>query len=70
MAKNYKNPLSNHQRSDPLNFSAAPLNLQSSYSDKYQVHGSRVLQFSNSVETLLRVASKKEQVAASESTSF
>ena len=54
----------------PTEFSSTPLSTQGSYRDKYQACSSRVLQFSNSAETMPRVASEKEQEAASENTIF
>ena len=41
-----------------------------SYGDEYQACSSRVLQLSNSAEILPRVASEREQEAASENTIF
>ena len=52
----------------PTEFSSTPLSAQGSYGDKYQACSSRVFQLPNSAETLLRVASEKEQEAASENT--
>ena len=54
----------------PTQFSSAPISAQGSYGDEYQACSSRVLQLSNSAETLSRVASEKEQEAASEKTLF
>ena len=54
----------------PTEFSSTLLSAQGSYGDKYQACSSRVLQLSNSTETLPRVASEKEQEAASENTLF
>ena len=54
----------------PTQFSATPLSTQGSYGDEYQACSSRVLQLSNSAEILPRVASEKEQEAASENTLF
>ena len=54
----------------PTEFSSTPLSAQGSYGDEYQACSSRVLQLSNSAETLPRVASEKEQEAASENTLF
>ena len=51
-------------------FSSTPLSAQGSYGDEYPAYSSRVLQLSNSAETLPRVASEKEQEAASENTLF
>ena len=50
-------------------FLATPISTQGSYGDEYQAY-SRVLQLSNSAEILLRVASEREQEAASENTIF
>ena len=46
------------------------LSTQGSYGDEYQVCSSKILQLPNSGEILLRVASEKEQEAASENTQF
>ena len=54
----------------PIQFSATPLSAQGSYGDEYQACSSRVLQLSISVEILPRVASEREQEAASENTLF
>ena len=54
----------------PTQFSETPLSAQGSYGDKYQVCSSRVLQLSNSAEILLRVASEREEEAASKNTMF
>ena len=54
----------------PTQFSSTPLSAQGSYGDEYQACSSGVLQLSNSVETLPRVASEREQEAASENTLF
>ena len=54
----------------PTQFSAAPLSAQGSYGDEDQAWSSRVLQLSNSAEILPRVASGREQEAASENTFF
>ena len=54
----------------PTQFLATPLTAQGSYEDEYQVYSSRVLQLSNSAEILQRVASEREQEAASENTIF
>ena len=54
----------------PTQFSATPLSAQGSYGDEYQAHSSRVLQLSNSAEILPRVASEREQEAASENSIF
>ena len=54
----------------PTEFSSTPLSAQGNYGDEYQTCSSRVLQLSNSAETLPRVASEKEQEAVSENTLF
>ena len=54
----------------PTQFSATPLSTQGSYGDEDQAWSSRVLQLSNSAEILPRVASGREQEAASEKTFF
>ena len=54
----------------PTQFSATPLSAQGSYRVEYQACSSRVLQLSNSAEILPRVASEREQEAASENTIF
>ena len=54
----------------PNQFSATPLSAQGSYGNEYQACSSRVLQLSNSVEILPRIASEREQEAASENTLF
>ena len=54
----------------PTEFSSTSLSAQGSYGEEYQACSSRVLQLSNSAETLPRVASEKEQEAASENTLF
>ena len=54
----------------PTQFSATPLSAQGSYGDEYQACSSRVLQLSNSAKILPRVASEREQEAASENTLF
>ena len=54
----------------PTQISATPLSAQGSHGDEYQACSSRVLQLSNSAEILLRVASEREQEAASENTIF
>ena len=54
----------------PTQFSATPLNAQGRYGDEYQACSSRVLQLSNSAEILPRIASEREQEAASENTLF
>ena len=51
-------------------FSNTPQCLRQLYGDKYQACNSRVLQLSNSAEILPRVASEKEQEAASKNTLF
>ena len=53
-----------------LNFPETLLGAQGSYRDEYQACSSRVLQLSNSAEILPRVASEREQEAASENTLF
>ena len=53
----------------PTQFSATPLSVHGSYGDEYQGCSSRVLQLANSAEILPRVASDREQEAASENTS-
>ena len=52
----------------PTQFSAKPLSPQGNYGDKYQVCRSRILHLSNSAEILPKVASEKEQEAASVNT--
>ena len=54
----------------PTRFSATTLSAQGSFGDEYQACSSRVLQLSNSAEILPRVASEREQEAASENTLF
>jgi len=54
----------------PTQFSAKPLSAQGNYSDKYQVCSNRVSHLSNSAEILPKVASGKEQEAASVNTLF
>ena len=54
----------------PTQFSSTPLSAQGNYGDEYQAYSSRVLQLSNSAEILPRVASEREQEAASENTKF
>ena len=54
----------------PTQFSATPLSAQGSYGDECQVSSSRVLQLSNSVEMFSKVASEREQEAASENKIF
>ena len=54
----------------PTQFSSTPLSAQGSYGDEYQACSSRVLQLSDSAETLPRVASEREQEAASKNTLF
>ena len=54
----------------PAQFSAAPLSAQGSYGDEDQACSSRVLQLYNSAEILPRVASGREQEAASENPFF
>ena len=54
----------------PTQFSAKPLSAQGNYDDKYQACNSRVLHLSNSAEILPKVASGKEQEAASVNTFF
>ena len=54
----------------PTEFTSTTHSAQGSYGDKYQACSSRVLQLFNSAETLPRVASEKEQEAASENTLF
>ena len=54
----------------PIQFSATPLSTQGSYRDEYWTCSSRILQLSNSAEILPRVASEREQEAASENTIF
>ena len=54
----------------PTQFSAKPLSPQGNYGDKYQACSSRVLHLSNSAEILPKVASVKEQEAASVNTLF
>ena len=54
----------------PTQFLAKPLSAQGNYGDKYQACSSRVLHLFNSVEILPKVASGKEQVAASVNTFF
>ena len=54
----------------PTQFWVTALSVQGSYGDEYLVCSSRVLQLSNSVEILPRVASEKEQEAASKNTLF
>ena len=51
----------------PTRFSATTLSAQGSYGDKYQACSSRVSQLSNSADEIFsRVASEREQEAASE----
>ena len=52
----------------PTQFLATPFSVQGSYGDEYQACSSRVLQLSNSAEIWPRVASEREQEAASENT--
>ena len=54
----------------PTQFAATPLRAQGNYGEEYQMYSSRVLQLSNSAEILPRVASEREQEAASENTIF
>ena len=54
----------------PTQFSATPLSTQGSHREEYRACSSRVLQLSNSAEILLRVASEREQEAASKNTIF
>ena len=49
----------------PTQFLAKPFSAQGNYGDKYQACSSRVLHLSNSAEILPKVASGKEQEAAS-----
>ena len=57
-------------RERPTRFSATSLSVQGSYGYEYQACSSRVLQLSNSAKILPRVASEKEQKAASDNASF
>ena len=54
----------------PTQFPATPLSAQGSYGDECQVCSSRFLQLSNSAGILPRVASEREQEAASENAIF
>ena len=54
----------------PTQFSATPLSAQGSYWDEHQDYSRRVLHLSNSAEILPRVASEREQKAASKNKMF
>ena len=65
--KKYVNPLSDHWWSNPLNFRQHPsAHKAATGTNIMQACSSRILQLSNGAEILPRVASEREQEAASE----